>query len=769
CGKSYHVSKIIKACNKANSFIEQREAQLKRHQQSRPNDDLQFASSCSLSRSKSKRNASETERKKPKQSTALIQYITLPELMSSLEKESAFIIGHEGDALLKDMSFYDPKNGDKAHGTFTEGFDDFDNTSKATLNYGLEIMDKTISILIASTGKNWPDLLAYHSTREEAGNPFWGFYERFLLYVMEKQKPTDPPNTGTEEQIKEKIQQRAQQRREKRESRKKTAPFDRTKPSLAQLFLARKAINRRYYELETEADAYIVPIIEDLLNDKGNSNILDENEKPQSFLPENVKSVTGQDEALAHRAADILLRVSCNVQQIEDALSVFHNPQMSGTFTYDVISDAFYDRILQVVDTMFGEASPPFDKIDATVEPDSALNISLASAQTAVNFVGQVLLPQQFAMHSYQTTEEETTQQQLYNEKSILFLPFKFFNKTLLTGHNGILRKLASDEVEKLLNRLVSKQLLLRNTGTNDKFFKHPKQNNIPFTYAKYIPNAHEEAAYNHIFVTDYQSTLAVYKQTYRASEYLPKQYYLTPFGMEQLERHVCKELCVGFNVFTRDNEAKIGQAVPKISKRQITTACCSADESHDSIELTGKFSLSREEQEGLHFDNIHQLFDELPHVEIKTSVPRYADLEKGVLSEQAAARINDPLDAKTTFLCRQILLFDSIILTNDTIVDLAQLDENLAQKAINSLKLRKLLKEGSYLSINIVAYIKEIPSDLADEISKSLFYTKLDEWPFSLKAYLATCKITVQYLSLLSEEGKQLLSSRQYSHLKLT
>ncbi|CAF0978909.1 unnamed protein product [Didymodactylos carnosus] len=97
-GKSYHVSKIIKASNKANSFIQQREAQLKRHQQSRPNEDLQFVSSCSLSRSKSKRNASETERKKSKQSTALIQYITSPELMSSLEKESAFIIRHEGIA-----------------------------------------------------------------------------------------------------------------------------------------------------------------------------------------------------------------------------------------------------------------------------------------------------------------------------------------------------------------------------------------------------------------------------------------------------------------------------------------------------------------------------------------------------------------------------------------------------------------------------------------------------------------------------------------------
>ncbi|CAF1399827.1 unnamed protein product [Didymodactylos carnosus] len=109
----------------------------------------------------------------------------ISKLVSDLEKTSLFISSDE-DIPLQDIEFFNPNlpKATDVHGFFIHVFNGIYLYSKGTMTYGKQIEDRTISMLVPSTGSKWGRILEYYANN----NPTNWIYERCLYWSLSQQQ-----------------------------------------------------------------------------------------------------------------------------------------------------------------------------------------------------------------------------------------------------------------------------------------------------------------------------------------------------------------------------------------------------------------------------------------------------------------------------------------------------------------------------------------------------------------------------------------------------
>ncbi|CAF0926371.1 unnamed protein product [Didymodactylos carnosus] len=173
------------------------------------------------------------------------QVFTHAALMIALGERSLLLISHEGESCMKEIEFFNFTNtkGDGPHGTMIQGFDGFKDYSKETKNYNVAIENKIITVLVASTGKKWNELLQYYNSNTAAG----GFYERFMVVVV------DDAVRRERFQALESLEDMNTSLMEKFLAEGVVKRADEKQFSIAQLFMVRYCLGFRYYKKSMEA------------------------------------------------------------------------------------------------------------------------------------------------------------------------------------------------------------------------------------------------------------------------------------------------------------------------------------------------------------------------------------------------------------------------------------------------------------------------------------------------------------------------------------
>lgn len=208
------------------------------------------------------------------------------------------------------------------------------------MTYQKHVRDRSLTLLIPTTGDQWPKLLEYfHDSYQTNGTlnpcadwkfeeialvPLLGLYERILYWVIGKGNFVD-----------------------------EIVDLQTNLPSLEYLCITRLEIGTRVYEYTDEALAYLKPILMHMRNNETSremSTSVPSNKRAGRRIPSETIYEVLVVEACQRRAADLLERVAATLQNIFDTLNVLHP---INSINFHRIQKETFEQIKQNIDGYF--------------------------------------------------------------------------------------------------------------------------------------------------------------------------------------------------------------------------------------------------------------------------------------------------------------------------------------------------------------------------------------------------------------------------------
>ncbi|CAF1397636.1 unnamed protein product, partial [Didymodactylos carnosus] len=190
-----------------------------------------------------------------------IETITPARLLIDLASSSKFLSSDE-DGPLREMNFFNPrsKRAKQKQSIIINAYNGIYNHRKAMMTYARDIKDRSLTILVSTTGNQWCNILDYFSDSNATNG-----------------------NTA----------------------------YDKTLPSLEVLSVVRILLGFRIYEYSADAYAYLKPILVALHNNEASSEITTK-----------VSLNNKREQALERRSADIIERIAFAIQTILDIFKI---------------------------------------------------------------------------------------------------------------------------------------------------------------------------------------------------------------------------------------------------------------------------------------------------------------------------------------------------------------------------------------------------------------------------------------------------------------
>ncbi|CAF2139182.1 unnamed protein product [Rotaria magnacalcarata] len=360
-----------------------------------------------------------------------IESLTGAKLLAELESSSKFISSDE-DRPLTDFCFFEP-NSPKAkelHPYLISAFNGLYKLQRSTMTYSKEVKERSLTILIPTTGDRWWSLLEYFNDSNQTN----GLYERFLYWNIGKRNFVHEASLVNNEL-----------------------------PSLEHLYITRMLIGSRIYEYDDETSTYLRPILSDMRSNRVSCQGL-------LNVPQNKRA-----EACQRRGADLIERIAMVFQNIFDTLKVLQPIQ---SIQFDRIQRNTLDEIKNNINNIFYSNDTHTEVNNDPVYPDGidlkdlaevqitsvkkgplqSMKIGISAAKSAVRFFKKVLLPQSIQLFS---TDMVDIKKNIVNELKIIQHPINCFSISDLT-YNSIFHNYKRDniDVKEVLLNLEKKRLL---------------------------------------------------------------------------------------------------------------------------------------------------------------------------------------------------------------------------------------------------------------------------------------------------------------------
>ncbi|CAF1219741.1 unnamed protein product, partial [Didymodactylos carnosus] len=360
------------------------------------------------------------------------EHLTLAKLYCQLEDASTFISGDE-DVSMHDMDFFEPgsKRAKDTQPTYINAFNGIYSLLKGTMLYNKDIADRSLTLLCPTIGNCWSQILEYFSS----SNATNGLYERILYWCISNLNFVE-----------------------------NTLPLNENLVSLEQLFVIRMLIGFRVYEYETDAIAYLQPILKGLR--------LNRSPPQMRCIPSH------NNKPLERRSADLIERIAFVIQNVFDVLKVLNGIE---DLKFHTIAKETLTRIKENIQILYGKNDDDsniddgrmgypnnIDLKDLAVvrittvskPPKKSMKITLAAVKAAVRIYDDLFYPQ--ALHLF-CSEPDNHQKEIGNlehQHAILQTPFNAFSLSTLTRSGCIFHNHTRDKIHVygLLADLVEKK-----------------------------------------------------------------------------------------------------------------------------------------------------------------------------------------------------------------------------------------------------------------------------------------------------------------------
>ncbi|CAF0822804.1 unnamed protein product [Rotaria sordida] len=702
-----------------------------------------------------------------------IESLTPAKLLVELESSSKFISSDE-DRPLTDFSFFEPNSpkAKEAQPCLISAFNGAYKIQRSTMTYSKDIKDKSLTMLIPTTGDRWPALLDYFYDSCQTN----GLYERFLYWIIGKKNFVHEHSLLNEEL-----------------------------PSLEYLYITRMLIGNRIYEYDDDALNYLRPILYKMRsNDSSYEGLFN--------VPKNKRA-----EACERRGADLIERIAVIIQNIFDTLKVLESIK---SINFNVIQQDTLNEIKANIGKYFysnemlsqvnNESSYP-DGVDlkelkevritsVNKAPSESMKVGLSAGKIAVHFFHKLLLPQSIRLFC---TDSINIKKDILNELKIIQHPVNCFSISDLTC-GGIFHNYKRDNID-------VKQLLLN--LQKKRFLKCGKFKKSSFrlieTWIKMLPDPTNDEQFQHFkneLNTSYQLDLEKYIEYYEHG--IDDNSLLTEAGqnilltqkswIEQLRQKIHNpsmqnarselttdsstilpqiERTTLFTNVVQDisnsvhyNTSESIDTIPDINLPPVIeyyTEFCSESSSDDVLLMTTvENCLSNINEQVIDSNNTNDvpMIDSITCQNNTVSSPaiaiKYAISASCILTEDMKA------------LCKKILLSDSIILSstklnktcnNTNMIDVHKACRLLIDNGLLEKEKKLLANKHSYFE----SYLKQIPKNKSELVDFSVALARFGI--IDIDMYYATLKkIDTKNTTYLTSHGMSILEEKPYNDLKI-
>lgn len=332
-----------------------------------------------------------------------------------------------------------------------------------------------------------------------------------------------------------------------------TSINNQVKYSLVQVFFIIKLFGYRTLIWSKESFSFLQPRLNELKKNK-----------PCNLIHDTAIFRTKQQMAIRRRSAEHVVRYSCLIQMLINALmilksideNVIKNSEESISELFEIEAKKQVNICLKrcyvflcnyslQINKLFGfpiERHKAFRENSVPIKP---LQVGLEATKSAVVLVFSLLLPQSVILFNYENCNENksiegeivdninlnSTKQEkavFRIEKFILDLNAKFFFKSSITDRHFRDKRILVDSV---LNALVARKMLHEGHG-DTSFFNTGRVSSIK-TYLKYLPIAADEERFRENLKRLYNIDYENYKKKFQDAPVLPPSCQLTPYGLE--------------------------------------------------------------------------------------------------------------------------------------------------------------------------------------------------------------------------------------------
>ncbi|CAF1319364.1 unnamed protein product, partial [Didymodactylos carnosus] len=429
------------------------------------------------------------EQQQPTHYSTCIESTTDAKIIATLQHSSKFLSSDE-DGPLTSMAFFEPGTLIAAakQSTFLTAYNGIYDMKKDTMTYSKRVQNKSLSVLVPSTGSKFSTILEYFDN----GNTTSGLFERFLYYVITPTSISNAIRYGHEQQLNTKL------------------------PALECVFITRYLMGNRVYMFDDKEYEFINPILIDLLTNETPPEI---STKPPS---------TKRNKALQRRSADHLVRIITAFQALFDVcdilskISDFNFHKVPPSLIADIeknINQTMYDtKLTTIINVSSTDQQYIVSSIQQQPKHGQYLPISMKAISTGLKFYDKLLYPISAMLFSYDMDIEQQTRQDNENEKKLLLAKFKVFTVTSLTGKatnaNAIFHhpKPGCSSVQTLIANLAQKGFL------KEGKFVRVSNKRVLTSWCKVIPDPRNDDQLKQIVQTlkqDYGLSLADYLDNY--------------------------------------------------------------------------------------------------------------------------------------------------------------------------------------------------------------------------------------------------------------
>ncbi|CAF3856692.1 unnamed protein product [Rotaria sordida] len=704
-----------------------------------------------------------------------IENLTPAKLISDLEASSKFLSSDE-DRPLTDFGFFEPTSpiAKQAHPSLITAFNGVYKLKRSTMIYSKEIRDRSLTMLIPTTGDRWPNLLDYFYDSNQTN----GLYERFLYWVIGKKNFVQELSSLNDDL-----------------------------PPLEYLYITRLLIGARIYEYDVETLNYLRPILSDMRCNRTSCEAL-------------------CNEACQRRGADLIERIAVIFQNIYDTLQVL---QPIKSIKFNSIEQSTLNEIKLNIATVFysndnltqsndGSANPTGINLKNSSEvritsvkkaPLQSMKIGLSAAKAAVHFFNKLLLPQSIQLFS---TNSLDVKKMATNELKVIQHPLNCFSISDLT-YNGIFHNFKRDniDVKQVLLYLENKHFLKhgrflkagsRSIESWIKLLPEPKNFEQIQRFQSELSSSYQLGLEKYIDYyehgTDNKSTL-----TEMSERILSEQRSL----IDELRKEIRNTTVVEDSSESTNHLSTRMFQVEDISQdiidvvaddvNDLQTACLITNESTDAIQQMNMSSIN-ECHENTYMQNYQKMLDDyqfhdnvihdclynviervakLVDVADATMIVSTIDQNKTISSIEISAKIatsNDNMNIisdEMKALGKKILLSDTILLSKTKLNKVCKTNRDDIRKACQLLIDHELLsvepKALGNKSSYFESYLKETPENKSQLVDFSLKLAKFGITDID-KYYVKLKKVDTQNNTYLTPYGHSIFQRKPYSNLDI-
>ncbi|CAF2053053.1 unnamed protein product [Rotaria magnacalcarata] len=729
-------------------------------------------------------------------STTCMESLTTAKLISELEMSSKFISSDE-DRPLTDFAFFEPNSikAKEIHPNLICGFNGVYKLQRSTVRQNNNIHDRSLTVLIPTTGDRWPQLLEHFYDAHQTN----GLYERFLYWVISKKNFVEEKHD-----------------------------MNNNLPSLEYLFITRMEIGHRIYIYDEDTSAYLKPILSAMRSNQSCDEI-------STTIPSNKRA-----EACQRRSADLIERIAAIFQNLIDTVMVlqdidsidFHRIQKH---TFEKIKANVNRNFYQQKDNSDSHTESGLypDHIDLKDLPEvqiksvlksplSSMKVTLSAAKAAVRFFNELLLPQSIKLFN---TDTNVTKNNTINELKIIEYHVNCFSISDLT-HNGVFHnhKRNKIDVKEVISNLEKNSFIKRG-----KYIKAGPR--AIESWIKQLPdpsNDEQILCFQSELHYNYEITLKQYLDTYTKSIDCNSTA-LCQSGKELLETQrlwisLLKEKLNGFdfdltfsnitnrcsttNVMIKDSllakENDLYDILDCINYNPYDLPVLSFDQldTVDKIQQNDVVIESTERQQSLisnKFDDqylssprgsfsdqiqndivIHDILSDII-TQVANSLNSITATNVTLVTKQQIVPIhnvnkisivrNSLVSEGMKHLCKKILLVESVILSNTKLnrtcktnmIDVHKACQILIDHGLLTVEDKMLANKSSYCD----AYLKQVPQSAVDMIEFTLLLAQFGI--YNLDTYYSTLKtVDTRNNTYVTPYGLSIFKAKPYANLEI-